>query len=558
MTEPRALLLLLWSTWTTGSVGYSDTTLDSHAYDAFYEKSVGKETVEGEWAAIGSTKDGQRQELGYLPFQPHMTLPGPTLPTKASAKSLRLQNRQGPETDPDEDDDSDDDDETTTATPPPATPPPDPAAESSRISSSVSIGVSSSVAAAVSDEFAGSLAALSASASTAIQSAKEAGRAEGLSSATVTTSEANTGSNIASPVIATTTDEAVAIASVQASASKAIENAKASASSSAQSVIEAAGAGVNTAMASVTNVTTQGSSLTPGHIGGIVISMVFIASVLSALATYLLMRRRQRQQDRAPPSKFDVDSPPEFRDQGRGPPNFLHSPMSSLRMFMAGVTAGHPRSPTYDNTNTDFIPDIKQRLPPPPDTDHPAMSYSARPLSMPGPDGFDPVFPISPLSTADGPSAPSGSKPAPSKPRRSSPGLAAGSRAAAVRVSLARQQSINGGKRAQLVRVGSNGSDKAQQEAAGPLALNPVREETGWRVFPATRDAAPTPSATAPRYVIERMPEPPSKDDRYVAGRALVPGAVQADRGTPSPLLVQAPILRRPVNPFSLELGTAR
>lgn len=283
--------------------------------------------------------------------------------------------------------------------------------------------------------------------------------------------------------------------------------------------------------------------------------MVIIASTVSALSTYLLMRRRQRQQDQAAQSKFEPDSPPESRDQARGPSDLIRSPLSSLHMFMAGASA---RRSTY--VNTDFIPDVKQRLPPPPDADHPAMSYNARPLSMPGPDGFDPVFPVSPLSSDGEPFAANGSKPAASPPRIPSPGLTADSpgEAAAVRVSLARQQSISGGKRAQLVRVGSNGSEKARQENVGPLAMNPVREETEWRLFPSMRDAATPTSATVPRYVVETMPEPLAKDEKYVAGvgRTIVP--LPAEHGTPPPLVVQAPIPRRPVDPFSLELGTAQ
>ncbi|XXG97762.1 hypothetical protein Hte_004073 [Hypoxylon texense] len=581
----------------TRGAGLGGIALVKDVRNTVYEKDVGRESAESEWTAIGSHDDSQRQELQYTPVRPHLTTPDPTVPTTISPKDFRLQSRQDP-IDPDEEEDDNDGDDDDEKTPPPAPPAgtPDPVAESSRISSVVSVSVSASVsgvvsstvAAAVSAQFTTSLQALSASASTAIQNARESGRAEGFSSATAgikaptttevatttvtTTPIASTGSTTSSVLpTTTTTDEAAVIASIQASASKAIEDAKASASSSAQSAIDAADAGKNTAIASVSDASTQGSSLTPGQIGGIVISIAIVAATLSALATYLLMRRRQRQrqQHQEPRSKFEPDSPPESRNQAQGPTSSLRSPLTSLHLFMAGARAGAgasqaEQSPAYNNT--DFIPDVKQRVPPPPDAEHPAMSYAARPLSMPGPEGFDPVFPVSPLSSEGEPSAAGGGGGGGKLPaaesstpwrRRSPTGLTdSGTAAAAVGLSLARQQSINNGGRAQLVRVGSSGSEKKalQQQhekekgSAGPLAMNPVvrNAEAEWRLFPTTKEVN-----------LPVQPQPPAKDEKYVAGRTGLPPPVPVDHGTPSPLLVQAPVPRRPVDPFSLEQGTA-
>lgn len=239
---------------------------------------------------------------------------------------------------------------------------------------------------------------------------------------------------------------------------------------------------------------------------------------------------------------------------------------------MAGASPASraDRSPAHNNNNnTDYIPDVKQRLPPPPDAEHPAiMTYAARPLSMPGPDGLDPVFPVSPLSAEGEPFAAGGSSSSSSKRRSSSSssssptgptfdssaagGAGAGAAAAAAGLSLARQQSINSGGRAQLVRVGSEKARQQQQEksSADPLAMNPVvHTEPEWRLFPTTTKEVNIP--------VQPQPQPPTKDDRYVAGRTAMPLPVPVDHGTPSPLLVQAPVPRRPVDPFSLEQGTA-
>ncbi|KAI1405547.1 hypothetical protein F4819DRAFT_443804 [Hypoxylon fuscum] len=560
MIKSGVSLLLLWSLCSTGSIGVSGTAPKIFASDSKVQKDTREGPTVRRWTTTQRDGDGESLELRYQLVAPDSTTETPLLTTTTSPESFRFRNRQATEEDIDADNDGDDNDK---APPPPPPPPPEVvAAAIAGVSNSVSASVSGSVALSVTSVFSTSLAALSASATSAIQSAREAGRAEGASSATAgagvttTTTETQVTSpretSSAPPVLSTTTEDAGAIASIQASASRAIEAAKASASSSIQNAMDAAVASARAEVANVNSSSDQGSSLTPGQIGGIVISIAFISALLSALATYLFMRQRQRQQETQ--SNFESDLPHESRDQGPVDPPLTSE--TSFQMFMASSAMSHNLSPTFNNN---FIPDVKRKLPPPPDTKHPAMSYSARPLSMPGPDGQDPIFPISPLgSEADSVAIVGGSKP-PAAHRR--PSMDADRRreaAASVRLSLARQQSISGGQRAQLVRVGSNSSQKAKDSPASPLALNPVRAKTEFRLFPNTKDVATTP--TEPRHIAMFLqPQSPAKDDRYATRRTIVPSPTPpAQRSVYSPVQVQAPIPRRPVDPFSLESGTMR
>ncbi|KAI2632345.1 hypothetical protein GGR54DRAFT_30959 [Hypoxylon sp. NC1633] len=276
------------------------------------------------------------------------------------------------------------------------------------------------------------------------------------------------------------------------------------------------------------SVSAQGSSLAPGQIAGIVIAMVIISSFLSTVAVYLLLRRRRRGQEQEPFSKLEPDS----RDHGLDSPPFENR-LSSFPMYAVSITTGHgqehQRAPT---PSRDFVPGARHGLQPPPDAGHPAMSYTARPLSMPGPEGPDPFLPISPQSPQEAQalgcrrSKSDSSKRQPSSGSSGSGSCRGAMQGAAVEISLARKQSVTGGQRAQLVRVGSNRSRRSVRSAASgpdPLAMHPVY------VYVDTK--------TQPQHI----------------GMPLQSQAQPNEEGTPSPLSEQEPVPRQPVSPVSPE-----
>ncbi|KAI1139526.1 hypothetical protein F5Y05DRAFT_411716 [Hypoxylon sp. FL0543] len=583
MTKPGVSLLLLWSIWSIAGLGFCGATLDRDAFDLREQRHGENQPVVLRRVAIGRNSDDEdRAPLPLItstPILPTAAFSEITLPDKPQSDGEdvndRGQNKERRDDGADDDADTDADDD---KPPPSPTIPPGPPllnGASSSISNSVSSSVSNSVALSVTALFTGSLSAISAFSSSAVVSARAAGVLEGFSSAIAgstppgvtgvspapsqTASPSTSSSTTSAP--APTTDDASVIASIQTSASRAIEEAQASASSSAQSAVDAANASASAAVANIKasagDPSIRGSSLTPGQIAGIVISMAFISSLLSALATFLLMRRKTRRED--PQSKFESDAPESPQDfRGQGPPqrsrpisqsirNRLSNRLSQFQMFTALGSTNHERTPPSSHS---FIPDVKQRVPPPPDTEHPAMSHIARPVSLSGPDGFDSFMPVSPLSSeGDQSLAPRDSRrisrrdsrpleperPPPSPLSVSGPDIRASTTTmGASRVSLAREQSLNGGQRPQLVRVGSS-SGREQKDSlavdANPLAMNPAYVEARYDV-----PSAPI-SATGHRHI----------------ATFLEPQSSTSEPSTPSSFQVQAPIPRRLVNPGSLE-----
>ncbi|KAI1210682.1 uncharacterized protein F4807DRAFT_459523 [Annulohypoxylon truncatum] len=536
--EPGLSLLLLWSLWSTTSLGLGNFASNGDTLES-REKSDGENNpVAVRWVVAG------RNDEARLPS----ITAAPALPTVASSAGTPLQIRQAAtDTDGDIDDG-----------PPPPPPPPLNPAQSNSISNSVSASVSSSVAASVTGVYSSSLQAMSAASTSAVASARIAGIAEGMSSA-IAGMSASTTTGITSSTSATSatgTDAASAIANIQTSASKAVEEAQASASSSAQSAVAAAQASAS----AVTTPQSQGSSLTPGQIGGIVISIAFISSLLSALATFLLMRRKARQQDA--PSKYEPESPyiprtqepvlppvPEPRPHSLS--QSIRNRLSSFHAMLSGpIIPPYRRSQSPSNLNSSsdaFAADIKRR---PPTAEHPAISQNARPLS-------DPAFPVSPVSSVGDQSLilqgnepearlqPSPPMPVvveapPSPVTVTDTSTSAGPSAPSARVSLAREQSISGGQRPHLVRVGSG---RERSGAGGhPLSMHPVCGDEGY-------DAAPV-SATGQCHIVLPI-RSPADGDEHAGWRA----SVGTELSTASSFHVQAPIPRRLVDPISLERG---
>ncbi|KAI1461181.1 hypothetical protein F4805DRAFT_316057 [Annulohypoxylon moriforme] len=559
MMKPGLSLLLLWSLWSTTGLGLGDFASNGNTLNDREQGDGGNEPVAVRWVVTGRNDESQLPSITTAPVIPTETLPNDS----------RLRARQTT-ADPDDADDDDDDDKP----PPPPTPPPgvpNPIEASSSISSSVSASVSSSVAASVTGFFSSTLQALSAASSSAVISARNAGIAEGISSASAggsvltTTAASQTTAVTSTPAAsATGTDAASSIADIQTSASKAVEEAQASASSSAQSAVEEAKASASAVMANVNTPQTQGSSLTPGQIGGIVISIAFISSLLSALATFLLMRRKARQQQDSS-QKYEPDTlyaprtqepilPPAPAPRPHSLSQSIRNRLSSFHaMFGAPIMPPYRRSQSPSNSNSNsnvdtFAADIKRR---PPTAEHPAiaMSHNARPLS-------DPVFPVSPVSSMGDQSLILQSnepearlQPSPPVPviveAAASPvpdaSKSARVSAAPTRVSLAREQSISGGQRPHLVRVGS-GRERSGGVGGDPLSMNPVCAEGRYDVAPV--------SATGQCHMVFPMPSPMEGDEhggwRTSAGTEM--------SSTPS-FQVQAPIPRRLVDPVSLESG---
>lgn len=558
MMKSRLSLLLLWSLWSTTGLGFGDFASNREGLKN-REQSDGNEPVAVRWIVTGRDDEARLPSITAAPIAPKAISPD----------DVRLQIRQTT-TDPDDDDDDDDDDPPPPPTPPPGAP--NPAQDSTSISNSVSASVSSSVAASVTGLFASSLLALSAASSSAVISARQAGIAAGLASATVGVSTPSTTTAASLPTTsvpsstsvasatATGTDADSAIANIQTSASKAVEEAQASASISAQSAVAAAQASASAVMANASPPPT-GSRLTPGQIAGIVISIAFICSLLSALATYLIMRRRaQQQQD--PPSNYEPDTLYASRTQEPILPPIPdprpHSLSQSIRNRLSSFHAmfGGPIMPPYRRSQSPspsnaaaFNDDIKQR---PPTAEHPAMamSHNARPLS-------NPVFPVSPVSSVGDQSLilqtnepEARLQPSPPVPviveKAASPVpdtaiASARTSAAPARVSLAREQSITGRQRPHLVRVGS-GREANNLAGGAPLAMNPVRVDTRYDVAPV--------SATGQGHMMLPIHSPIEGDGH---GDWRISGATDLS-STPS-FQVQAPVPRRLVDPVSLEQG---
>ncbi|KAI0884655.1 uncharacterized protein GGS22DRAFT_145395 [Annulohypoxylon maeteangense] len=560
MMKPRLSLLLLWSLWSTTGLGLSEFVSDGDRILDNRKRGDGErnDPVAVRWDLTGRNDEAQLPSITAAPI----------IPTESLLSGPRLQIRQTTATTTDSDD-ADDDDDDDGPPPPPGAPPPVQASfsisnsVSASVSSSVAGSVAASVAASVTGVFTSSLLALSAASSSAVISARAAGIAEGISSATAGATTAapppTTGATSStSAASATNTNAASAIANIQTSASKAVEEAQASASISAQSAVEAAKASASAIMANASP-QSQGSSLTPGQIGGIVISIAFISSLLSALATFLLMRRKARQQDDS--NKYEPDLyaprtlepilPPVPEPRPHSLSQSIRNRLSSFHaMFGAPIMPPYRRSQSPSNSNVDaFSADIKRR---PPTSEHPAMamamSHNARPLS-------DPVFPVSPVSSVGDQSLILQStepqarlQPSPPVPviveAAASPvpatAVSASARASAAlaRVSLAREQVISGGQRPYLVRVGSG-----REQSGDPLSMNPVSAELKY-------DVAPPVSATGQCHMT--FPTHLSMEDDGHGGWRTSGGTEMSS--TPS-FQVQAPIPRRLVDPVSLEQG---
>ncbi|KAI8961093.1 hypothetical protein F5Y11DRAFT_327682 [Daldinia sp. FL1419] len=554
MNKFGAALLLLWSLWSTAGAGLSDATLNTQSLNGRAQEDQIERLTRSEWAIIQKDENGDngKQHEPASLLSTASTLP---LTTATKLGDLHLEGRQTSGRN-DKDDDDDDDGKT----------PKSPAdVVSSLISSRVSTSVSSSVAASVSAAYLTSLAQVSESASSAISSARAAARAPSLTTGDST--PAATGVFVtSSPAASIATDELPPVAATTADVANSQESAAAPSTSA---------------------VPTEGSSLTPGAIAGLVIGVAIASSLLSAILTYLFMRRRLRQRQEEPQSPLSPTSPAPNSISHPGSRGFMnhshsHSLSNDLSAFKMTYTSPTPTNHhRAANFSSDFTPDMKQRFAPTPNpvpaqtsistpapttptAEYPAMAQTTphatqlsappakrpsrvrsrpRPLSDPSvDDGLGPVFPVSPLSSeGDGPYS----------NRRSSPlshesgGGGGVARTTSARLSLARQQSLNGGQRAQVVRVGSQRSETH----GGRLAAAGQGQGEGLtRLYSFTTDTSENGNSTGSAEAQGRQ--------SYLQPRPLVKYAYPSGAGNSSPgLPVQAPIPRRPVDPYYFEKG---
>ncbi|KAI1642196.1 uncharacterized protein F4817DRAFT_353627 [Daldinia loculata] len=566
MNKSGAALLLLWSLWSMVGAGLGDATTNTETLNRREQEDRLERLMRSEWSIIQNDENGKDRRRQYQPALLTPTTVALSLPTATALGDRHLQHRQVGGND-DKSKEGDDDDDKTPKSPADVV--------SSLISSRVSTSVSSSVAASVSAAFSTSLAQVSESASSAISSAREAARTLGpISPATeagtpVTTDVLVTSSQAASISI----DELPAVAATTAGVANSQESA---------------------ATASGSNAPTQGSSLTPGAIAGLVIGIAIASSLLSAVLTYLFMRRRARQQQE-PQTKFEPSSlPPPQLSPNSGSRGFMnhshsHSLSNDLSIFQMTYTSPTPTNHNRAaNSSGDFTPDMKQRSAPapttpvtaPPATEYPAMAQTTqhatklsappakrtsrvrsrpRPLSDPSvDDGLGPVFPVSPLSSeGDGPYRSGSTR----TDRRPSPlsyegGGGTVPRSTSARLSLARQQSLNGGQRAHLVRVGSQRSLERERHgggSSGHLAASGQGQGHGeglTRLYSFTTDTSENGNSTGSGDA------QPQQSYSYLQPRPLVKYAVSSNTGNSSPgLQVQAPVPRRPVGPYYFEKG---
>lgn len=248
MIKSGVSLLLLWSLCSTGGIGPSSaTTPDLNTPNLNGREPNTNRAEEGSGASLKWLMAERRENIGEAGNPPYkrqrrtkamdpvlLTTPAPIPWDTPILKKHRLQARQ------------DDDDDDRPPPPPPGAPPPGPPPGPPPpclpgVSNDIAISVSFSVARDVSSQFQASLATVMVSASSAIEAAQKSGFAAGLASATAT----NGASATAEP---TTTGDPGTIADLQASYSRAIEEAQAVASSSAQAAVEAASASASAAM----------------------------------------------------------------------------------------------------------------------------------------------------------------------------------------------------------------------------------------------------------------------------------------------------------------------
>ncbi|KAK6955410.1 hypothetical protein Daesc_003047 [Daldinia eschscholtzii] len=558
MNKFGAALLLLWSLWSTVGAGLDDATLNTDTYDRRELEDRLEGVKRSEWSIIQKYGNGGDRKRQYQPELLLSTTVAVSPPTATTLEESNLQHRQASGKDGDDGGDKSPAD-----------------IVSSLVSSRVSSSVSSSVSASVSAVFAVSLAQVSASASSAISSAREAAGTQGALSPITVVSPAETASGTGDelPAVAATTAD---VANIQESA----------------------------ATASPTSVPTEGSSLTPGAVAGLVIGISIASSLLSAVLTYLFMRRRARKQQQEESQNNFMSGSPQlpYSKSSPGSHGFVnhshtHSLSNDFSRFQMTYTS--PTPPNHNraaNLSSDFTPDMKQRFTPtpvvaaapkkstltpvtaPPITQYPAMAQTTqqptqlsappparrttssrtrprpRTLSDPSVDGggggLDPVFPVSPLSSeGDGPySSRTDRRPSPLSYEGGNRSSMI-TRSTSARVSLARQQSVNAGHRAHLVRVGSERS--AERDPGGAyLASGAGHGEGLTRLYSFTTDSENGNSTGSgdPGHAAQQS---------YLQPRPLVKYALSSNPGSTSPgLQVQAPVPRRPVDPYYFERGT--
>ncbi|CAJ2511757.1 Uu.00g073820.m01.CDS01 [Anthostomella pinea] len=430
---------------------------------------------------------------------------------------------------------------------------------SSSVSTSVSISVSSIASASASTALSAASLSFSSAFSTAVQSARETGLSDGSFSASVSASEAIASANDKAAAASSQLSSALAgvtsasiIASVQASASSAVEAAQSSASSSAQSAIDAAKASASAA-AGNTDTPTENSGLSPGEVGGIVVSVTIVSSLLSVFLTLFIIRHRRRKAEAA--AHDDSDSRPESSRRLAQPPFKVLRDGFRSPTYTATVTAGskHP--------GTQFPPDVKQRIPPPVEH-HPAMASSALPAStataanaaVRSPD--EPDFPVSPLTSLrpnsfgrEGPPGFGlGFYPGEAQVQTGVPDTGEPS---PMKFSLARTESISGGQRVQIVRVGSQKDSlhrvllDEQTQRLSPPYINPG---------PAQDAADAYTGEYAEAQGQQNFYDPTSNLDRTISTRTASSAALPTPRRASMPSSI---IMRRPLemNPVQLQPG---
>ncbi|KAI1471433.1 uncharacterized protein F4812DRAFT_414051 [Daldinia caldariorum] len=612
MNKFGAALLLSWSLWSTVGAGLDDATLNTDSFDRREQENRLERvpTISG-WPIIPNDEIGEGQRRQHQPQSLLSTAVVLSPPTTTTLGNSWLQHRQasGKESSNEEGDDDGEKGDRTPKSPADVVS----SMISSRVSSGVSSSVSSSVAASVSAAFSVSLAEVSASASSAVSSAREAARTqEALSSITVPSPPKTTGASTAtsSQAASTTSDRLPAVSATTADVSNIEESAITASQPSTPTSVPTQGSSITPGVV---------AGLVVGiSIASALLSAIITYLFMRRRARQQQQQQQEPQNNFLPSSPPPSNSHSSLGGHGFVNHSHSHSLSNDFSQFQMIYTSPTPtnHNRAAANLGGDFTPDMKQRFTPtptqastpapapmpttiatattiltpvaaPPITQYPATAQTTqqttqlsappparrisrfrtrpRTLSDPSVDGgsgLDPVFPVSPLSSdGDGPySSRTDRRPSPLSYEGGGGGNRNSmiTRTTSARAALARQQSIsaNGGQRAHLVRVGSERG--AERDGAGYLAAaaggGGVGQGEGLtRLYSFTTDSENGNSTGSG----DAGPQQQQQQQSYLQPRPLVKYALSSSPGSTSPgLQVQAPVPRRPVDPYYFEKGT--
>ncbi|KAH9898737.1 hypothetical protein F4778DRAFT_782846 [Xylariomycetidae sp. FL2044] len=485
MTSGSASVMLLLVWFVTGVIAH-DADLARHGHDDPQEHPVTMVVLEAQAPRIDRRgRQANMREKPKAVMSSWLITPPPALPTLTTGDAPQLRIRQEP----------------VQGIPGGAGGgPQDPSVSVSTsvlssVSSSVSTAVSNSVSSVASNSAQSALdnasAAFSTESSAAIRSASDAGFGSGSSvassSAAVVISSANSVASSLRSVLASVSTVSVISeisASAASSASSAIEAAQASASSSAESAIAAAQA---SASAAVANNESGGSGLPAGQVGGIVVAAILASASVSALVTFLLIRRHRRKAKTAAIESDAKPASPAKRFSRRF--NLFRNDIPYPN-YTATVTAGRPKGGGFP---TDVKPRMMPSPPPPAAVQQQQQQRPQNPYSSPLSPGNRPFSftatpaalvderslthpdpgPVSPMTKEDdrggpggtgryGPSPEAGPSTTdygpvfyPPETTRTPALSSTGSDRPPLKFSLARRQSAGGNQRVQVVRVDS-------------------------------------------------------------------------------------------------------